>query len=413
MSTLQALPVIDWFSQFSKTSQAFKASEIRMLLAAVREDPETISFGGGFPSELVIPRERIQKATNRILDSEDLWRIALQYGPTQGEPALRKAVAHWLYRREKISVGIDHILPTIGSQEALYMLGKLFVNPGDYVVCGLPSYLAAIQAFITHRARFIGIPVDDEGMRVDLLKKELAERKRRGKKLPKFIYVIPDYQNPSGVTLSLERRKTLLDLAVKYRIPIIEDTPYRELYYHTKKLSTIYSLDTNKLVIMCYSFSKILCGGFRLGVVVGPEMVIEKLILLKQAIDLNSPPLIQLVAADLLKDEKFMQRHLGKSREYYKEKKDLMLDMLKKYMPAGVNWTRPKGGLFLWIRLPERMDGHQLLEIARAKKVVFVPGKAFHCDSSGNNTLRINFSYPSEKDIVEGVKRLAEAIREY
>lgn len=412
MKTLLNLPVIEWENLFSMVSR-IKSSEIRALLAAVRDDPEIISFGGGFPSVDVIPRKEIKKAAIDIIDSEKEWPIALQYGPTEGEPALRKAVAHWLYKREGMSLGITNILPTVGAQQALYMLGKLFINPGDYVACCLPSYLAAIQAFLTHRARFIGIPMDTEGMRVDLLAKELEARKRKGKRLPKFIYVIPDFQNPSGVTMSLERRKALLDIAVKYRIPIVEDTPYREIYYTRKRLPTIYSLDTNHLVILCYSFSKILCGGFRLGVAVGPEIIMQKMTLLKQAIDLDNPPLIQLIAAHLLKKEKFMKKHLDKSREYYKEKRDLMLAMLKKYMPAGVTWTKPDGGLFLWVTLPARMDAHRLLEIARGKKIIFVPGRAFHCINTGRNTIRINFSYPTDDEIEKGVFRLAQAIKQY
>jgi 2-aminoadipate transaminase len=256
----------------------------------------------------------------------------------------------------------------------------------------------------------IGIPQDDEGMRINLLEKALARLAKKSRK-PKFIYVVPDFQNPSGVTMTLERRKSLLELARKYEVPIIEDSPYRDLRFTGKSVPMVFSLDKENYVIALGTFSKLFCPGLRLAWITAPSEWMERMVAAKQSMDLSSPILTQLMLAEYLK-RGLLPQQVERIRRLYARKRGVMLKALDRYMPEGVEWTKPEGGLFLWVRLPEKMSANELFPKAVENKVAYVVGSAFHCNGKGQNTMRLNFSYPTEEQIDEGIKRLAKMIRE-
>jgi 2-aminoadipate transaminase len=263
---------------------------------------------------------------------------------------------------------------------------------------------------MAYRAKMIGVPQDEQGMRMDLLERILSRLAGRGKK-PKFIYVVPDFQNPSGFTMSLERRRRLLELAYKHEIPVLEDSPYRELRYTGESVPAIYGLDTENQVMVLGTFSKLLCPGLRLAWIMSPIDWTDRLVVAKQGMDLCPPTYTQLIAAEYLRLE-LLPKQIETIRKAYGRKLQVMLDALKKYMPKGVKWSRPEGGLFLWVRLPKKMSANDLFPKAIENKVAYVIGSAFHCNGKGQNTMRINFSYSSEQQIDEGIQRLARVIRE-
>ncbi len=381
-----------------------KRSEIRELLKMTRR-PDIISFGGGLPDPETFPVKDLEDISCQLL--RDKGAIALQYGPTEGEVPLRQEIAKWMSREKATKP--ENILITVGSQQGLDIISKVFLDPHDIVVVELPTYVGGLQAFNAYRARMIGVPQDDEGMRMDLLEKTLAKLAKRNKK-PKFIYVVPDFQNPSGVTMSLERRKKLLDLAYQYEVPIVEDSPYRDLRFVGKPIPAIYSLDSENHVIVLGTFSKLLCPGLRLAWIMAPTEWTDRMIVAKQSMDLCSPSYTQLIVAEYLK-RGLLPKQIENIRKLYGRKLEIMLDALKKYMPKSVKWSKPKGGLFLWIELPKRMSANDLFLKAIENKVAYVVGSAFHCDDAGQNTMRINFSYPSEQQIVEGIQRLAKMLK--
>jgi len=274
----------------------------------------------------------------------------------------------------------------------------------------LPTYIGGLHAFTAYRAKMIGVPQDEDGMKTNVLEKVLARLAKRKKK-PKFIYVVPDFQNPSGVTLSLDRRKKLLELAYQYEVPILEDSPYRDLRFKGEAVPAIYSLDKEKQVIVLGTFSKILCPGLRLAWIMAPSEWMDRMVVAKQSMDLCSPTYTQLIVAEFMK-RGLMQRQVESICKLYSKKVESMLTALKKYMPKGVRWTHPEGGLFLWVKLPKNMSANDLLAKAIENKVAYVIGSAFHCNGKGQNTMRLNFSYPTEQQIDEGIQRLAKMIRE-
>ncbi len=389
---------------YSKAALNMKRSEIRELLKMTRR-PDIISFGGGLPDPETFPVKDLEDISCQLL--RDKGAIALQYGPTEGEVPLRQEIAKWMSREKATKP--ENILITVGSQQGLDIISKVFLDPHDIVVVELPTYVGGLQAFNAYRARMIGVPQDDEGMRMDLLEKTLAKLAKRNKK-PKFIYVVPDFQNPSGVTMSLERRKKLLDLAYQYEVPIVEDSPYRDLRFVGKPIPAIYSLDSENHVIVLGTFSKLLCPGLRLAWIMAPAEWTDRMIVAKQSMDLCSPSYTQLIVAEYLK-RGLLPKQIENIRKLYGRKLEIMLDALKKYMPKSVKWSKPKGGLFLWIELPKRMSANDLFLKAIENKVAYVVGSAFHCDDAGQNTMRINFSYPSEQQIVEGIQRLAKMLK--
>jgi 2-aminoadipate transaminase len=391
---------------YSKNALSMKRSEIRELLKVSRV-PGMISFAGGLPASETFPVKELEDISCEMLRQRGA--TALQYGTTEGEAPLREEISKWMMH-EKSTVKPENILVTAGSQQGLDIVSKVFLDPKDIVVLELPSYIGGLQAFAAYRAKMIGVPQDEDGMRMDVLEKLLARLAKRKKK-PKFIYVVPDFQNPSGVTLPLDRRKKLLELAYQYEIPILEDSPYRDLRFKGDSVPAIYSLDTEKQVIALGTFSKILCPGLRLAWIMAPSEWMDRMVVAKQSMDLCCPTYNQLMVAEFMK-RGLMQRQVENIRRLYGKKVEAMLAALKKYMPKGVRWTRPEGGLFLWVKLPKKMSANDLLPKAIENKVAYVVGSAFHCNGKGQNTMRLNFSYPTEQQIDEGIQRLAKMIRE-
>ncbi len=391
---------------YSKNALSMKRSEIRELLKVTRQ-PGMISFAGGLPGPETFPVKDLEDISCQIL--RERGALALQYGMTEGEMAFREEIAKWL-DREKATIKPENIFVTTGSQQGLDIVSKVFLDPKDIVIVELPSYIGGLQAFAAYRAKMIGVPQDDHGMRMDLLEKVLERLATRGKK-PKFIYVVPDFQNPSGVTMSLERRKELLRLAYQYELPIVEDSPYRDLRYKGETVPAIYSLDNQKQVIALGTFSKLLAPGLRLAWIIAPVEWMDRMIVAKQSMDLCSPTYTQFMAAEYLK-RGLLPKQVENIRKTYGRKLEVMLKALEKYMPKGVEWSKPEGGLFLWVKLPKKMSASELFPKAVENKVAYVVGSAFHCNGKGQNAMRLNFSYPSEQQIDDGIQRLGKMIRE-
>jgi len=391
---------------YSRSAQKLQRSAIREILKLTQQ-PGIISFAGGLPSPDSFPTEDLKKIVCEILDTDG--PAALQYSTTEGDKKLRELLIQ-KYKKEGIDIPFDNFIITTASQQGLDLIGKVFINPGDKVLCGLPSYLGGLGAFNTYGADMIGIPFDDKGMRADILEEKIKEIIVGGER-PKFIYVIPDFQNPAGMTYPESRRIEIIEIAKKYDLLIIEDSPYREVRFEGEPQRMIFDLDDSDRVVTLGTFSKIFVPGFRIGWMFGPIEIIEKVVVAKQSADLCTSVFNQKIAAAYM-EKGFFDSNLKKIVESYKEKKDIMLDGFRKYMPEGVTWTEPEGGLFLFLYLPEHMDAEQLFKKAVEKKVAFVKGTVFYCNGEGKNTLRINFSFANKEENVEGVKRLAEAIKE-
>jgi 2-aminoadipate transaminase len=399
-----------WDHRYAQRTQRMKSSAIRELLK-LTEQPDVISFAGGMPAPEVFPVEEIREACDKVLREQG--GLALQYGSTEGYLPLREMIA-----RHTAHIGIEvtpeNILITSGSQQALDLLGKIFVNRGDRVLVESPTYLGALQALNAYGAEYISVRSDDDGMVTD----ELVGAFRAG---PKFIYVLPNFQNPTGVTLSLERRKKLVQLADHYGVPIIEDDPYGQLRFEGHHLPAVEVLDCQYRpvnggysgnVIYLSTFSKILAPGLRLAWVIAPTEVIHKLTLAKQGADLHTATFNQIVAYEVGRGG-FLDKYVKHINDVYRERRDTMMDALEEHMPEGVRWTHPQGGLFLWATLPEYMNADEMFAEAVAKKVAFVPGGSFHPNGGGKNTMRLNFSYEKPEKINEGIGRLAMVIKKH
>jgi 2-aminoadipate transaminase len=400
-----------WEYRYAHRIQRMESSVIRELLK-LTEQPDIISFAGGLPAPDVFPVEQFREACNYVLDH--CGPQALQYSTTEGYRPLREMIARHT-ARYNIEITADNILITSGSQQALDFIGRLFLNRGDYIVVESPTYVGALQAWNAYGAQYIPVRADEDGMVVD----ELEAALRIG---PKFIYILPNFQNPSGSTLSLERRQKLVELADRYGVPIIEDDPYGQLRYEGDHIPSIVSLDSEYRglnggghysgnVIYISTFSKLLAPGLRLAWVIAPPEVIRKLVMTKQAADLHTSSFNQYVAYEVAKGG-FLNEHVKLIRAVYKERRDVMFEMMEEMFPQGVTWSQPKGGMFLWGVLPEGMDATEVLKHAVERKVAFVPGEAFHPRGGGKNTMRINFSYSSPDTIREGVARLAATLKE-
>jgi len=394
---------------FSSSSKVLRRSEIRELLKLTRQ-LGVISFAGGFPFPGLFPIEEVKDVVQTVLEREG--GLALQYGPTEGDSRLIDYIVKWMREDEGAEINKDNILIVSGSQQALDLIGKIFIDPGDPVIVGLPTYLGALQAFQSHRARMIGVPVDKQGMNVDRVEEILKEYAKKEEKI-KFIYIVPDFQNPSGVTMTLERRERLLDLCYEYGTIVVEDSPYRELRFEGQSLPMVGAMDKRGYAFSLHTFSKILFPGTRIGWIIANKAILDKLVLAKQPADLCSPPFAQAILYEFCR-RGFLKPHIEKIVDLYRNKRNIMLEALERYMPqeAGLNWTHPEGGLFLWVTLPGYMDAEALLPKAIEKKVAYVMGAAFHCDRSGKNTMRLNFSYPSEEQIGEGIERLSALVKE-
>jgi 2-aminoadipate transaminase len=383
-----------------------KKSAIREILKLTQR-PEMISFAGGLPSPDSFPIEDIKRVTAEVLELEG--KAALQYGTTEGDVKLRTLLAE-RHRKDGLNLALENIIITTGSQQALDLCGKIFINRGDVVLCGLPSYLGGLNAFSNYGAVLKGIQLDDQGMRPDLLEKAITELKKDGRTI-KFIYIIPDFQNPTGVTLPRARRLEIIRIAERHDLIIVEDSPYRDVRFAGTPEPLMSSLDTQGRVLTLNTFSKILAPGFRLAWVTGHKEIIDKMVTAKQASDLCTPPFVQRITARYI-EQGLLDVNLRKTIELYHHRRDYMLRCFREQMPEGVKWTEPDGGLFLFVTLPPAMDAARLLEKAIRKNVAFVCGSVFYCNNEGHNTMRINFSFADEKDTCEGVRRLAEVIRE-
>jgi len=401
----------DMSIKFAEVAERVKSSAIRELLK-LSTSPEVISFAGGLPDPSLFPTKELKEICSLLLDSK--WSAkTLQYGPTQGLPEVLETLALWLTHKEGLSISPDYeCIVTTSSQQALSLIGQIFINPDDIVMCGLPTYLGALQAFQSVGAKLIGIPLKDDGWDMEYLKEKL---KRVPTQKVKLFYVVPDFQNPSGIQWSFEKRKQLLKLAEKYNVIIVEDAPYRWISDNLPP-PTIKSLDTtNQRVIFLFTFSKILAPALRLALVVAPQKIIEKLIILKQAADLCTSSFTQLLTAKFIEFYN-LDLHIQVLSEAYAHKRLAMLTQLEEEFGdiSSVKWTKPQGGLFLFLTLPEKIDAQEMLIVASERKVVYVPGKNFFCDPRiGHNTLRLNFSYPSIEQIKQGITILSQVIREF
>lgn len=389
-------------------TRSMRRSEIRELLKLVAK-PDIISFGGGMPDPTLFPIEMVKEVSAKVLTN--YGKRALQYGPTEGHLGLREEICKWLHEKEGIDISPDNVLITNASQQGLDLVSKIFIDEGDAVIMGLPSYLGGIAAFRAYSAKLYGVRLDENGMVPELLEEKIKELKKKGEKI-KFIYIVPDFQNPAGVTIPLKRRKKIIEIAEKYDLLIVEDTPYKELRYSGEHQPSFFKLADRGRVISLFTFSKILFPGLRMGYVVADKKVIDKLVIAKQATDLCSPEFNQAIVYEIMKEGR-LKPHITKLVVRYRDKRNCMLSALDQFMPKDkVKWTKPEGGLFLWITLPEFIDSDKMFKKAIENKVAYIVGSAFHCDGSGHNTMRINFSYPTMEQIVEGVKRLSKVIKE-
>lgn len=392
--------------RFSTMASRLRRSEIRELLKLTRT-PGTISFGGGLPDPAIFPTEQVEKASILALRSQG--RLALQYSPTEGEPFFREQIAAYM-KRQGEDVTPEEVMVVSSSQQAIDLLAKIFIDPGDPVIVERPCYVGTIQAFRMFGADFQGVDMDDDGIIPEKLENKIVELTKEGRP-PKFAYIIPDFQNPSGINLSLARRKEVLQIAAKHDMLIIEDSPYRELRFRGELIPSLRSLDKDNRVIQMKTFSKIYCPGFRIGWLSAPPDVLDKLIMAKQGTDLCTSAFTSMIAAYLLRDG-HVERQVEIGKKLYSKKAELMLDSLEKYMPKvdGIYWSKPEGGMFLWMRLPEYIDTVDMIPEAVEAKVAYVIGSGFYPDGSGRNEMRLNYSYPTEEQIVEGIKRLAGII---
>lgn len=409
-----------WKQRYAQRTQQMTASTIRELLK-LTEQPDIISFAGGLPASELFPIAEFQAATQAVLAANG--RKALQYSTTEGYTPLREFIVQKM-AQYGIQASIENVMITSGSQQALDLIGKVMINPGDMLLTERPTYLGALQAWRGYQAQFVSVPIDEEGLRTDELEEALCVG-------PKFMYILPNFQNPGGVTLSLERRHALIRIADRYGIPIIEDDPYGELRFEGEHLPPLVVLDAERLngrstvsksngksargffrgnVIYLSTFSKTLAPGLRLGWIVAPEEVIRQCVTAKQGMDLHTSIFVQMIAYEMVKDG-FLKEHVRAIRQVYRQRRDIMLDAMARHFPAEVHWTHPQGGLFLWATLPLKLDAENVLIEAIQQKVAFVPGTAFHADGGGKNTMRLNFSNAQPSQIETGIARLGKVLK--
>lgn len=390
--------------KFADRMDSLKASEIREILKITQRE-EVISFAGGLPAPELFPVEVMKEISLQVLAKSG--RVALQYSTTEGFEPLRQKIAARIGQKFQTRATAQQILITSGSQQALDFSGKLFLNEGDLVLCESPTYLAAISAFRTYQPRFVEVPTDDEGMIAEELTKILVNTDR-----VKLIYVIPDFQNPTGRTWSLPRRRQLVETAARFGIPVLEDNPYGELRFEGEPLPSLKSMDQEGIVIGTGTFSKTFCPGMRIGWIVAEPEVIEKYVLIKQGADLCTSLRSQM-EIDLFMERFDFEANLRQLIDLYRSRRNAMVQALTDFMPAGVKFTRPQGGLFLWVELPFPLRSVDLLRECLKREVAFVPGDAFFPNGGPQNTLRLNYSNMPEERIREGIRRMAGVTRDF
>ncbi|HDP96449.1 MAG TPA: PLP-dependent aminotransferase family protein [Euryarchaeota archaeon] len=397
---------IDFTHLYSYRARNLVASEIREILKLMT-DPEIISFAGGMPNPDTFPTSIILEITEELLlqpPSE-----TLQYGITEGQTSLRSTLADLMEKRGA-PCEPENIVVTSGAQQGIDLASQLLLESGRTVITESPTFIAAIIGFRGYGADIHGIPLDREGIVIDLLDDRLKKHARSDSR-PTMVYVIPNFQNPSGVTMSEGRRRSLIDVANEHDLVILEDDPYYDLRFEGDHQKPVKAFDDVGRVIYAGSFSKILSPGLRIGWITAAEPVARKIAMIKQTVDVCTNVLSQGIANEYI-SRGHLERHLPKIRELYGHKRDVMLSSLEQNFPDGATWTRPEGGMFLWVELPEAMDTDNLQKHALERKVAFVPGRLFFPDGSGKNTMRLSFSHPAEDKIKVGIARLGEIIRE-
>jgi 2-aminoadipate transaminase len=391
---------------FAARTKVMKSSAMRDLMA-ITERPEVISLAGGLPDTSTFPAESLAAITAKMAAASSAR--ALQYSPTEGMAATKECVAE-VMAAEGTPIDPDDVLITTGGQQVIDLVCKTLIDPGDVVVAEGPTYPGAVPTFMSYEADVVQVSMDDDGMRIDELEATLDRLDAEGRR-PKFIYTIPNFQNPAGVTLSLERRRRLVQIARERELLVLEDNPYGLLRYEGEPLPTLHSLDGGEFVIYLGTFSKILAPGVRLGWTTAPAPVLEKMNLGKQGADLCSPAFTQIFVAAYFEHDRW-QSYLDALRELYRRRRDTMLDALAEHFPREATWTRPQGGLFIWATLPDYIDTTDLLARALSHNVAFVPGRAAYMDGRGASSMRLNFSGVPEEAIREGVRRIGEVVRE-
>ena len=389
--------------RFADRMGKVEGSAIRELLKLTAR-PEVISFAGGMPAPELFPVEEMKKVSVAVL--EEQGQVALQYTTTEGYLPLREKIADRMNKTLKTNVGPDDILMTSGSQQGLDFSGKVFIDKDDVILCESPSYMGALNAMKAYEPQFIEIETDNDGMKMEDLERVLASNDK-----VKLIYVIPDFQNPSGRTWPLERRIKFMEIINKYEIPVVEDNPYGELRFDGESLPSLKSLDTKGLVIYLGTFSKIFCPGYRLGWTCAAPKILEKFNICKQGADLQASTISQMEV------NKFMEMydldaHVEKIKSCYVKRRDLMIKTMEEEFPESVEFTRPQGGLFTWVTLPEGIDAGVMAKKCLEKNVAYVPGASFYPNGGVINTCRLNYSNMPEDKIVEGIKRMGEVLRE-
>ncbi len=391
---------------YSDRAGKMRKSEIRELLK-VAQDPEIISFAGGLPSPQSFPLTELEEIAADVL--KENGPAALQYGTTEGVLQLREDIARQSKKEGMKDVSAENIIITSGSQQALDVVGKMFLNPGDLAIVELPSYLGGLNAFRAYECNLAGVPIVDDGMDVDALDEKLKCLKKDGLE-PKFIYVVPTYQNPAGVVMPEKNRKKLIDIANEYDLLVVEDDPYGKLNYDGHHVKPIKAFDDEDRVIYMSTFSKILAPGFRLAWTVASEELTRKMMICKQAVDLCTNTFSQYIASEFMRRGS-LDLHIMKITEMYKPKRDLMMAELKQNMPDGYKCNEPGGGMFAWVTLPEGIDTEIMFLDALKEKVAYVHGKAFCVDGTGGRSMRLNFSYAPPELISDGVQRLGRVIK--
>lgn len=387
--------------KFAKRMDNIKGSAIRELLK-LTEQPDIISFAGGLPAPELFPIEEMKKVCLKVLDSDG--RAALQYSTTEGYIPLRKIISERM-KNSGVEVPFEQIIITSGSQQGLEFSGKIFLNEGDTVICESPSYLGALNAFKAYQPKFVEIDMDEDGMKMDELENALKSTPNA-----KFIYTIPDFQNPTGITMNIDRRKKLVELATKYNVPVVEDNPYGELRFEGEKYPAIKHFDTEGIVIYLGTFSKTFAPGLRVGWIAASPEIIQKYVLVKQGADLQCNSMTQREVATFM-DMYDLDEHIKKIIGVYGKRRDLMIQTMEKEFPKNVKFTYPNGGLFTWVQLPEGVDAGEVMEKALEEKVAFVPGGSFYPNGGNENHFRLNYSNMPEDKIVEGITRLGKVLK--
>lgn len=401
------IPVLEWEDYLADRTDRMESSAIRELLK-LTQNPDIISFAGGLPAPEFFPLREVEEACCYV--TKHSGKDALQYSATEGYRPLKEFLASSMHKYG-VPATAENVLLTNGSQQALDLLGKIFIDPGRYVLTGRPTYLGAIQAWNAYQANFHTMNLDEQGMIVDEVEHAYEKVLEESGQPPAFIYVLPNFHNPAGTTLPLERRKQLAEIATKLDLPVVEDDPYGELRYEGEDIPPICTMIPERTIYLG-TFSKTLTPGLRLGWIVCPEKLMTRFVQAKQGCDLHTGTFVQYVANDICQ-RGFLKPHVKRLRKEYRKRRDTMLDAMDEFWPSSCTWTRPLGGLFLWAQVPEKIDTLQFLkEHAIEEKVAYVPGEHFYPNQDGGKqSMRLNFSYSSPETIVEGIHRLGVALK--